>query len=160
MKLYHYTCLEWLHLILQDKEIKLTRGNLVPPINPRIVNGKLVDPTDSFKPVVWLTSLLDFSRAGETGITGGLLDKTEAAIEIDTAGPQMFYKWNEWAIANGIDGAWFEGLKKTAPQWKYFYVTESPVKITDNTRVIFRPDIMRQMEHGETVKGFATKPNQ
>lgn len=155
MKLYHYTCIEHLHGILKDGEIKTTRSNLKEIVAPCIVNGIVTDPTDNYKPVVWFSSELDFDSAIKNGLDGSALDKTEVAIQIDTSGPQLFFKWDEWAIRNGIDKEWFGALKKTAPQWSYFYVTEHPVKITDNNaRIIFRPDIAQRLAQGESIKGI------
>ena len=138
MILYHYTSREHLKEILKSREIKLTASNLLKPVKPAIINGKLSDVTDNYKPVVWLTSLLDFSKAIQAGLT---IEKTEAAIQIEMSPLQPFYKWADWAERNGIDKEWYQALKNTAPLWETFYITEYPLKITDTTRIIFRPDI-------------------
>lgn len=145
MKLYHYTSLEALDKIIEDGEIKLTASNLLRPINPRIVNGVCVDETDSYKPVVWFSSLLDFGKAHLNGLTGSSIDKTQAAIQIET-GILMFHKWDEWAKRNHIENEWFNSLKATAPLWQTFYISESPVKITPTTGIIIRPDILKQLQ--------------
>jgi len=144
MTLYHYTSISHLRQILEDGEIHLTASNLLKPIAPHIVNGNFVDETDSYKPVVWFTSMLDFSKAKGAGLEGSALDKTEAAIAVDLQS-QNFVKWETWAKRNRIKTSWFNALKRTAPLWETFYVTESPVKITDETRIIFRPDILEQL---------------
>ena len=138
MKLYHYTNIDHLFQILKDGEIKVTRSNIVRPINPQVVNGKFIDQTDNIKPVVWFSSLEDFEAAKFSGMGA---HKTEVAIQVDTMGLQQFHKWDKWAIANGIDDKWFAILKRTAPAWEHFYITEAPVKITDSVRIIPRPDL-------------------
>ena len=145
LKLYHYTSLYHLQQILADGEIKTAPSNLLKPVNPKIVNGCLCDETDTYKPVVWLTSVLDFYQAEKVGLSGSVLDKTEAVIQITTTPLQMFYKWEKWAQQNKIDKNWFEALKNTAPGWEDFYVTETPIKIDDNCKIIFRPDIMEKL---------------
>lgn len=152
MTLYHYTSWEHLRSILEDGEIKLTRSNLLKPVAPHLENGNFVDATDYYKPVVWLSSVLDFKKATGMGLAGGLFDKTEVAIAIQTPPMQQFFKWDRWAEKNGIETGWFEALKQTAPLWPTFYVTESPVKIDDNTTgIIFRPDIMAQLEQAGAI---------
>lgn len=144
MKLYHYTSIEHLEQILDDGKIRLSPSNLLRPINPHIVHGELVDETDKYKPVVWFTSVLDFDKAREAGLAGSAVDKTEVAIVIEPTPLEMrcmFHKWDKWAMANYIEGAWFRALKKVAPQWQSFYVTEHPVMISNDTGIIFRPDI-------------------
>ena len=81
-----------------------------------------------YKPVVWFTSSPSFDSAVDCGIYTE--QKTEVAIEITAAIPQGFYKWDKWATNNGIEAGWFDALKKTAPQWESFYVSESAVNIT------------------------------
>lgn len=149
LTLYHYTSIYHLRQILEDQEIKRTCSNLIPPKNPRIENNALVSDNDNYKPVVWFTSVLDFSKAALCGVDGGLMDKTQVAIAVDVQPPLIAYKWDEWAIANGTDKEWFEAIKETAPQWHTFYVTESPVKLGNNTGVIFRPDIFEKVKAGE-----------
>ena len=149
MTLYHYTSLELLRQILNDKEIKLSPSNLLKPVNPKIINGELVDETDSYKPVVWLTSVSDFNKVvNTTGLEGSITDKTEAAIVIETNPIQAFYKWDTWALKNGIDTEWFKALKKTASGWNDFYITETPIKIDKRCNIIFRPDIYDKLQKG------------
>ena len=148
MKLYHYTSIENLRAILSDNEIKTCPSNLLRPVAPKLINGTLTDETDSYKPVVWFTSLLDFdSAANYLGLAGSATDKTEAAIEIETA-LRPFCKWETWALKNGIDQEWFKALKKTASGWTDFYVIETPVRITEDCRIIFRPDIAEELMEG------------
>lgn len=146
LTLYHYTSTMHLKQILADEEIKLTSSNLLPPINLRIVNGCAVSDTDSYKPVVWFSSVLDFNAAALCGLAGSIVDKTEVAIMVVIRPPMIAHKWAEWAATNNIDKEWFDKLKATAPAWKTFYITESPVKFDDNTRIIFRPDIGAQLK--------------
>lgn len=141
MKLYHYTAIYHLQQILKDRLIKTTASNLLEPVNLRIENHNMVSDTDHYKPVVWFSSELDFDSAIKNGLDGSALDKTEVAIEIDTSGPQLFFKWDEWAQQNGIKEAWFERLKRTGPNWRTWYVSENPVRITSTTRIIPRPDM-------------------
>lgn len=143
MKFYHYTSLDHLRQILAERKINLTASNLLKPIAPHIVNGNLVDETDSYKPVAWFTSLLDFDRAIKCGLYP---EKTEAAIVFETTEKDRFRKWEEWATENGIEKEWFDNLKQTAPLWRTFYVSEKPVYFDKNTGVIFRPDIQRDFE--------------
>ena len=89
MILYHYTSLEHLREILRDGIIKTTNSNLILPRNLRIEKGSLISDTDHIKPVVWFTSELNFDREGN-GLAWSVMDKTAAAIAIDTAGPQLF----------------------------------------------------------------------
>lgn len=144
MLLYHYTSIENLKSILQCGEIKLTASNLLKPVNPEIINGRLTDETDKYMPVVWFTDLLDFDRANACGLYGSAADKTEAAIVINA--DKDFYKWDVWAEKNNIDAAWFNALKKAAPLWETFYITEHPAKITETARIILRPDIADLMQ--------------
>lgn len=148
MKLYHYTSLNNLRQILEDAEIKTSPSNLLKPVAPKLINGTFTDETDSYKPVVWFTSTSDFDGvAYALGLVGSATDKTEAAIEVETA-MKAFYKWEAWAQKNGIEKEWFEALKKTAPGWADFYLTEAPVKITGDCRIIFRPDIAEMLMDG------------
>lgn len=151
MKLYHYTSWMQLKQILRNGSIKRTRSNLKAPVSPKMINGHMIDPTDSYKPVVWFTSMFDFDKAEEVGVGGKNCypDKTEVAIVVDTDKfPQSFFhKWDTWAERNGIDPEWFDALKKTAPQWNTFYITEKNVPIDDSRVTIrFRPDIQEQLE--------------
>ena len=139
MELYHYTSCENLQKILDSNQIKLTASNLLKPVKPQLINGTFADITDNYKPVVWFSSLLDFRKAVQAGLT---IEKTEAAIQIELPPLQKFYKWTDWAEQNNIDKAWYKRLKETAPLWETFYITEYPIKITDKARIIFRPDIM------------------
>lgn len=138
MKLYHYTSLEHLQQILNAGQINLTASNLLKPKAPHFKNGSFVDETDRYKPVVWFSSLLDFKKATDCGLYD---TKTEAAIQIDSPGKPLFRKWDNWARENNIEKEWFDALKKSAPLWRTFYITEKPVKIDENTRIVFRPDI-------------------
>ena len=140
MKLYHYTSLNKLKKILNDKCIKTSPSNLLKPINPKIIDGVLKDKTDNYKPVVWFSNVFDFSRAKKMGLTASAEDKTEAAIIIDANDAQ---KWAVWATNNNIDKSWFYALKTTAPEWKSFYIIEHYVIITEETKIVFRPDIMK-----------------
>lgn len=144
MNLYHYTSLDHLQQILSDKKLKLTQSNLLRPVNPRIENGTIVSDTDYYKPVVWFSSVLNFDKAKDCGLSGSFQDKTEAVIVIKSS-KQPFYKWSEWAKKNGIEKQWFNDLKKTAPLWNSFYITELPVKIDNDTGIIFRPDIAEEL---------------
>lgn len=144
MKLYHYTSLRHLEKILNDGTLQTTASNLLKPVCPHIENGQLVDVTDSYKPVVWFTSVLDFEKARYCGLTGSVLDKTEVAIEVTPTALQRFYKWTEWAEQNNIDKAWYENLKSTAPLWDSFYVIEAPVGIRQ-AKIIYRPDIYNML---------------
>lgn len=146
LTLYHYTSRMHLRQILADQEIKLTGSNLIRPTNIRIVNGKAVSDADSYKPVVWFTSILDFKAAAFCGLEGSVIDKTEVAIMVVIRPPMIAHKWAEWAAANGIEQEWFNDLKATAPQWRNFYITEYPVRFDENTCVIFRPDIAEKLE--------------
>lgn len=139
-ELYHYTSCEHLKEILNDKTIKLTASNLLRPLNPTLRNGVLADVTDSYKPVVWFTSLLDFKKAIQAGLT---IRKTEVAIMFDALPLQTVHKWTEWAERNNIEREWFDRLKVSAPLYDTFYITECPIKITERTKIIFRPDIKR-----------------
>lgn len=141
MILYHYTCLEHLESILQAGEIKLTASNLLRPVNPQVINGNVVDVTDDYKPVVWFTSVLDFGKARNCGLNGSGADKTEVAITFEPKGNQTAPKWSTWAKKHQIEREWFNDLKAAAPEWENFYITEYPVKITEQTKIIFRPDI-------------------
>ena len=152
MMLYHYTSLEHLAQILEDREIHLTASNLLKPIAPHIVNGNFVDETDSYKPVVWFTSVMDFGRAKGAGLDGSILDKTAAAIAVDSTS-QNFVKWETWAKRNRIETSWFNALKRTAPLWETFYITEQPVPITNDTRIIFRPDIQQKLQQTPQKEG-------
>lgn len=146
MKLYHYTSLEHLRQILTDGKINLSASNLLRPINPHMENRCFVDDTDNYKPVVWFTSLLDFDRAVNCGLSPS---KTEAAIQIESPGKPLFRKWDKWAIENSIEKKWFDTLKETAPLWKTFYITETPVKINETARIIFRPDIQQSFQEAQ-----------
>ena len=99
MKLYHYTSLDHLQLILDSKKLKLTTSNLQPPKNPRWEMGEdgimaLVSDNDDYKPVVWFSSELNFENAIKNGLYAR---KTEVAIVISDAKPPMFRKWIKWA---------------------------------------------------------------
>lgn len=149
MPLYHYTSLYQLKLIMDAKQIDLCPSNLVRPDDWYMVedaNGipTVADETDDFKPVVWLTNFLDFKRALKSGLNK---PKTECAIVVKNPDPACFVKWDKWAIANGIEKKWFNALKRTAPEWPSFYVTEKPIVITnEGTGVIFRPDIRKALD--------------
>lgn len=147
LTLYHYTSTAHLQQILTDREIKLTCSNLLPPKNPRIVNGNVVSDTDNYKPVVWFSSVLDFNAAAFCGLAGSIVDKTEAAIMVVIRPPMIAHKRAEWATANDIETEWFNRLKATAPAWETFYITEYPVKFDENTRIIFRPDIAAELKY-------------
>lgn len=144
MILYHYTSLSNLRQILDEKVIKTTASNLFKPIAPKLVNGTFADTTDIYKPVVWFTTIDRFDLASGCGLYGAADDKTEAAIVVNTAGPIIFQKWDQWAIKNGIEKLWFSRLKETAPYWETFYVSEIPIPINENTSISFRPDVMQQ----------------
>lgn len=143
MKLYHYTSLEHLREILKSKEIKVSPSNLLCPVDPKLINGVLTDITDSYKPTVWLTTIADFGKALQMGLT---ITKTEALIQIEALPNITVYRWTEWAERNGIDKQWYNDLKATAPLYKTFYVSERPIKITNQTQIVFRPDIKAQLE--------------
>ena len=144
MKLYHYTSLGHLLQIFSNGQLKLTPSNLLRTKNIVIVNGEATDPTDKYKPVVWFTDLLDFDKAINCGLKSEI-DKTAVAIEIDTDNySQSFEKWDKWAVKNGIDKYWFSILKKTAPQWKTFYITEKPVTLDEETGIIYKTPEIRE----------------
>ena len=150
MRLYHYTSLYSLQKILKDGVLKTTCSNLLKPIKPHFKDGALVDITDSYKPVIWFTTVSDFQKAKGCGIIGGAYDKTEVAIAVEITA-QKFYKWTEWAKRNNIEKTWFEALKQTAPLWNTFYVTEKPIIIhPDNPEIIFRPDMYEELKKGLT----------
>jgi hypothetical protein len=130
-----------LEKILNDGVIKTTSSNLLRPKNPYIENGAVRDVTDSYKPVVWLSSILDFDKANGCGLSGSVVDKTQVAIAVEPKLPEVFHKWTEWAEKNNIEKTWYEELKRTAPLWDTFYVVEHPIKLTEETGIIFRPDI-------------------
>lgn len=143
MLLYHYTSLDNLQQILDDKRIKTSPSNLLKPINPHLINGKFIDETDTHKPVVWFTSLLDFEKARACGLTGSIVDKTEAAICINSLEAK---KWAIWATQNNIDKSWFKALKASAPMWETFYIVEHDILFDENTKIVLRPDIMENFK--------------
>ncbi len=160
MMLYHFTSRWHLQQILKDGYLKLTPSNLKEPYDLQIINGKAISSTDNIKPVVWLTTVEEFEKAANCGISGASVDKTEARIEIDTSKYplQAFYKWDKWAIKNGTDIQWFELLKKTAPEWKTFYVSEHPIKILNSYPCIsFRPDIFKELASDGSIVWDNTK---
>ena len=147
MTLYHYTCLEHLRQILADGIIKTTHSNLLRPVNPRFINGVFADPeTDSYKPVVWLTSTLDFSAGEGNGLTGSVYDKTECAIAIEVMFYHHFRKWDEWTKENKADKEWIARLKATAPNWRSWYISEKPIVMDSATNIIFRSDILAELK--------------
>ena len=139
--LYHYTSFEHLQDIIETKQIKLCPSNLLRPIRPHIKNNSLVDMTDSYKPVVWFTSELYRFDELQKIINNGLSQKkAQAVICVPTNLFGFVYKkWDEWAVENGIEKKWFEILKKTAPNWRTFYVSERPVPITDDVEIMVNP---------------------
>ncbi len=156
MKLYHYTSCEHLQRILEDREIKLTASNLMKPVRPYVYNGSCCDVTDSYKPVVWFTTLLDFKRAQDCGLIGSSQDKTAAVIVVE-ATPEKFRRWDSWAEENSIDDEWYSILKSVSPEWNTFYITEEPVRITEATQIIFRPDVMQVLKlNGEAINSETT----
>lgn len=111
-----------------------------------MINGSFSDITDSFKPVVWFSNELNFITAGDNGLTGGVLDKTEVAIAILNANKGVFKKWDEWAKKNNIKDEWFRSLKKAAPNWRTFYISEMKIYLKDwDTEIIYRPDVAERM---------------
>lgn len=145
MNLYHYTSCYHLNQILKDKVIKTAPSNLLKPVNPQIKNGSLIDDaTDDYKPVVWFTTVSDFNTAIQAGLNKW---KTEVAIIIEAPILQNFMKWETWAINNKIDEQWFATLKETAPIWATFYISENPVTITDDIKIVFRPDVYEALQN-------------
>ena len=147
MELYHYTSASYLQQILSDGYLRLTRSNLKQARNPKIENGSFADVTDSFKPVVWFSNELNFENANDNGfLSEGVLDKTEVAIAILNANKAVFKKWDEWAKKNNIDKEWFRVMKKTAPNWRTFYISEMTIYLNEwDTRIVFRPDIAEKL---------------
>ncbi len=147
--LYHYTNLAHLQEIIKDKKLKLSPSNLLKPVKPHFENGSFVDETDSYKPVVWFTSELlsgnqSYKMAKNNGLT---FEKTQGVIIVPTSMLGFTYaKWDEWAIANGIDRKWFQNLKDTAPGWKNFYISEKEVPITDEVQLHLSEAAMEMLQ--------------
>lgn len=156
MRLYHYTSLEHLKAILEDGEIKTTASNLLKPVNMRLENGTLISDTDYYKPVVWFTTVHDFQKAKGCGLEGGSADKTEVAVCVEMN--ERFQKWDVWANRNRINRAWFNTLKRTAPQWETFYISEQPIPTDENVSIIFRPDIQERFQKDMGMKEGTPAP--
>lgn len=146
MTLFHFTSLEALGGILADQQIKTTCSNLLRPVAPRLIGGNVVDPTDSYRPVVWFTDAFNPEGNGleAPSMFNMTVDKTEVAIVIKDAYPPVFQKWSKWAKKHKIEEEWFTALKKTAPNWRHFYVSEKPVLLSDKTKIIVRSDIVEK----------------
>lgn len=109
--LYHYTApLRWKQ-IKKSGYLKLTPSNLKKPVNPKIVTlpdgtKSIVDETDDYKPVVWLT---DSEVPSNMGLSGpqGQRDKEKIQIAIEY-NKEKHHWWATWSDRNRIDKKMFK----------------------------------------------------
>lgn len=107
--LYHFTSRQQLDWILEDGYLKLTPSNLKEPKHiKKVIDERGVityaDPTDFYKPVVWLTENPE-PKARENGLSD---IKTEVRITVKKT--DDFKEWDTWALKNGIKVDWYKRL--------------------------------------------------
>ena len=112
MRLYHYTSVEHLPLILADGFLKTVTSNISPAW------------PDRHPQVVWLTTS-DDPADGTMGLAGSSVDKYAIRITVDVD-RRSVHKWLTWARARGVDPNWLKALTSVggAGTWR---VVERPI---------------------------------
>lgn len=104
--LYHYTSTFHLPQIFQSKFLKLTESNL------------RLDKT-MYKPVVWLTTVLE--PTGQ-GLEGSIVDKTEVRITVEHK--EKYKYWKVWSRKNKIPKIWADSLERNQKPETWWVSTE------------------------------------
>ena len=120
--LYHYTAVLRWNQIKESGYLKLTPSNLLKPKNPHYIkqeDGTLcyADETDSYKPVVWLTS----SESPQNHSIGFMKEAIQIAIPYDEEKHQW---WVTWKDKNRMDKSWCKKLISNGQNYSSWYVCE------------------------------------
>lgn len=127
--LYHYTApLRW-EQIQNSGYLKLTPSNLLKPKNMKKVKMEdgtynIVDETDSYKPVVWLTN----SESPKNHGVGDLKEEIQIAIQYNK---EKHHWWVEWKDKNRMDKSWFKRLTRNGERYSSWYVCEEIIPLSE-----------------------------
>lgn len=126
--LYHYTALEHLLSIMEEKKLRLSESNLTDwrkhTFDVQAYNeGRL----NLYKPVVWMTTEKE-PDAKALGLTSSVLDKSVIRITIKKR--PYFKKWRDWSRKNNINKEWAKHVEKdrNANTW---WISELTVSLKD-----------------------------
>lgn len=140
-ELHHFTSYCGLKMILMDGFLNLTPSNILQPTDLRkqaktiILDGKkiqsmdYVSKTDTYKPVVWLTSTLNGNNVGNTFKDGDLFDKTRIRITVKMNDDYIL--WSKWDGYAEMETAWQKNVKRGAKDWRNFYICEHKIPVSE-----------------------------
>lgn len=145
--LYHYTALEHVPSILEDKKLKLCESNLTDwskhTFDAQAYNeGRL----KLYKPVVWMTSEEE-PDAKALGLASSVLDKSVIRITIKKR--PYHKKWREWSRKNNINKEWAKAVEKDRNS-NTWWISEMPV--TEKDIVLIENRITGEVYYSETPK--------
>lgn len=86
----------------------------------------VVDETDSYKPVVWLTCLEDFGPE-ELGLSKA---KQQVQIAIPYNKEKHLW-WVDWKDKNRMKKSWFKRLTGHGERYGSWYICEEPIPMSD-----------------------------
>lgn len=130
--LYHFTALEHLTSILEEKRLRLSESNLTDWRKHTFdVDAYNEGRLKLYKPVVWMTTEEE-PDAFALGLSSAVLDKTVVKITIKKR--PCFKKWRQWSRANNINKEWARAIEKgrNSNTW---WISELPVGYKDIERI-------------------------
>lgn len=146
--LYHYTAMLRWEQIQKSGYLKLTPSNLLKPKNVKRVKLEdgtysYVDETDSFKPVVWLTS----DESPQNHAMDKMKEEIQIAILYDKS---KHHWWIDWKDKNRMDKNWFKKLTCHGERYGSWYVCEEIIPLSE---VIF----VKNLKTNEIIYGNEEK---
>jgi len=127
--LYHYTSMMHWEQIQKSGYLKLTPSNLLKPQNPKIIVQEdgirnVVDETDSYKPVVWLTH----DELAQNHAMSKWKEEIQIAIRYDKS---KHHWWIDWKDKNRMNKNWFKKLTCHGEKYGSWYVCEEIIPLSE-----------------------------
>jgi hypothetical protein len=127
--LYHYTApLRW-EQIKEAGFLKLTPSNLKKLVNPKVITlpdgtKSVVDETDSYKPVVWLTN-------STSSVNLGLIPEKEKILIVIPFNKEKHHWWVTWKDKNKMDKKQFKNMTSHGERYSSWYVCEEEIPLDE-----------------------------
>lgn len=132
--LYHFTDSLRLGFIMEDGYLKLTPSSLLKPVSIHVERDErgilsYVDETDSYKPVVWLTSI-ENAKGGDLGI-----HNLKCTIRIALEEKPEYRYYPVWARENKMKTNWFKSFTRDK-RFGSWYVCEKTIPVSDFIEIV------------------------